>query len=136
MYKDGVIPSTNCGVKNLSTDIPYVNSINVFSADNILIENNTLNNATKSGIMISDEYGSTVNGIIRGNTINNVGDDAIAVYGNHSNLLIDSNRISGAKGFAGIAISCLQNGQQIRVTTKQPVLMISCNQKCYFRLQR
>ena len=49
--------------------------------------------------MISDEYGSTVNGIIRGNTINNVGDDAIAVYGNHSNLLIDSNRISGAKGF-------------------------------------
>ena len=115
VYKDGVIPSTNCGVKNLSTDIPYVNSINVFSADNILIENNTLNNATKSGIMISDEYGSTVNGIIRGNTINNVGDDAIAVYGNHSNLLIDSNRISGAKGFAGIAISCLQNGQQIRV---------------------
>ena len=50
--------------------------------------------------MISDEYGSTVNGIIRGNTINNVGDDAIAVYGNHSNLLIDSNRISrSAKRF-------------------------------------
>ena len=118
VYKNGVIPSKNCGVKNLTTSIPYVNSINVFGAENIILENNTLSNAAKCGILMSDEHGLTTNGIIRNNTVNNAGDVGIAVYGNHSKLLIENNSVSGAKGFAGIAVSCLQHGQQIRVDSE------------------
>ncbi len=109
------LKSSNAGVKNLNTSIAYQSDVNLFGASNILVQNNTFANSTKASIVTNDVDGVAKNVLILNNTINNSGDDGIAVYGNNSDFRIMGNTITGCQGRAGIMISCLKEGQQMRV---------------------
>ena len=110
-----MIKSSNAGVRNIKTSIPYQSDVNLFGASNIIIENNTFANSTQSAIVVNDIDGISKNVIIKDNVINDSGDDGIAVYGDQSLINIEGNTITRCKGRAGIMVSCLKDGQQMRV---------------------
>ena len=116
-YKEEV--SKNCGVRNLTSAIPYKEvTVNAFGADNIVIEENNFSNANMSAIYVSDSHSnrkdSTVNAVIKNNTVSNTGKDAIGIYGNIYNAIIEGNKVSNS-GEYGIMLSCLTDGNPVRV---------------------
>lgn len=111
--------SSNCGVRNLKSEIPYgFNTVNVYGADNILIEGCTFFNAGMNAIVVSDRDNNndpTINGIIRNNILGNTKQDTIGVYGDNSRLIISGNTVNNS-GEYGIMLSCLRYGEQTKVS--------------------
>lgn len=111
--------SSNCGVRNLKSEIAYkYNTINLFGADNVLIENNEFSNAGWNAIVVSDkhgeEYNTSTNVIIRDNVLASTGQDTIGIYGDNSKIIISGNTVRNS-GEYGIMLSALRDGVQTRV---------------------
>lgn len=118
-YNDGnngwkEVISSNCGVINLKSEIPYEhNTLNTWGASKIWIENNTFLNAGYNAILINDkDHGKTSIGLIKDNTLGNTKIDTLGVYGNNDSIVISGNTIYNSEEY-GLNVSCLRDGSAL-----------------------
>ena len=108
--------SSNAGLKNIISYVNFKSAVNLWGADQILVENCYFENISGNGIVVKNNDGDNSQYVkIISNRIENCAGDAIAIYDNQSYVMVKGNVINRCAGRAGIMISCLNDGQPIRV---------------------
>ena len=118
--------SENAGVINLNSDVPYTtNTVNLFGADKILIDNCNFNNCQGTTIVAETNTMSWANNDdslfvkISNNTITNARGDGIAINGNPSFIKVYGNNVSNIAGRAGILVKCYAGDNPLPVESEE-----------------